>query len=104
MAGFDKYDIIFVATTSDYFLVTYDRIRLVMEDKKKGTLILDLSDPRTVDEGITALPGIKLLFRDQVAEIYEENIKSRIGIVPAIEKIIAKELPILSARMKQIEV
>ena len=104
LAGFDKYDIIFVATTSDYFLVTYDRIRLVMEDKKKGTLILDLSDPRTVDEGITALPGIKLLFRDQVAEIYEENIKSRIGIVPAIEKIIAKELPILSARMKQIEV
>ena len=104
LAGFDKYDIIFVATTSDYFLVTYDRIRLVMEDKKKGTLILDLSDPRTVDEGITALPGIKLLFRDQVAEIYEENIKSRIGIVPAVEKIIAKELPILSARMKQIEV
>ena len=26
-----------------------------MEDKKKGTLILDLSDPRTVEEGITAL-------------------------------------------------
>ena len=104
LAGFDKYDIIFVATTSDYFLITYDRIRLVMEDKKKGTLILDLSDPRTVDEGITALPGIKLLFRDQVAEIYEEDVKSRVGIVPAIEKIIAKELPILSARMKQMEV
>jgi glutamyl-tRNA reductase len=65
LAGFDKYDIIFVATTSDYFLITYERIRLVMEEKKKGTLILDLSDPRTVDEGITALPGIKLLFRLQ---------------------------------------
>ncbi len=75
LAGFDKYDIIFVATTSDYFLITFDRIKLVMEEKKKGTLILDLSDPRTVDEGITALPGIKLLFRDQIAEIYEENVK-----------------------------
>ena len=71
-----------------------------MEEKKKGTLILDMSDPRTVDEGITALPGIKLLFRDQVAEIYDENVKSRIGMVPAVEKIIAKELPVLSARMK----
>jgi glutamyl-tRNA reductase len=103
LAGFDKYDIIFVATTSDYFLITYDRIRLVMEEKKKGTLILDLSDPRTVDEGITVLPGIKLLFRDQVAEIFEENVKSRSGVVPAVEKIIEKELPILSARMKRLD-
>lgn len=100
LAGFDKYDIIFVATTSDYFLITYDIIHLVMEEKKKGTLILDISDPRAVDEGITTLPGIKLLFRDQVAEIYDENVRSRIGIVPAVEKIIAKELPILSARMQ----
>tara|TARA_Y100000385_G_scaffold96785_1_gene100142 strand:+ start:35 stop:601 length:567 start_codon:yes stop_codon:yes gene_type:complete len=100
---FDKYDIIFVATTSDYFLVTFDKIRLVMEEKKKGTLILDLSDPRTVDEGITALPGIKLLFRDQIAEIYEESVKDRSTIVPAVEKIIEKELPVLSARMKRLD-
>jgi glutamyl-tRNA reductase len=102
LATFDKYDIIFVATTSDYFLITFDRIKLVMEEKKKGTLILDLSEPRTVDEGITALPGIKLLFRDQIAEIYEENVKARSGIVPAVEKIIEKEVPILEATMKRI--
>jgi len=103
LVGFDKYDIVFVATTSDYFLITFDRIRLVMEEKKKGTLILDLSDPRTVDEGITALPGIKLLFRDQIAELYEESVKARVGIVPAVEKIIEKELPVLSARMKRLD-
>ena len=103
LAGFDKYDIVFVATTCDYFLITYERIRLVMEEKKKGTLVLDLSDPRTVDEGITALPGIKLLFRDQIAELYEESVKARVGIVPAVEKIIEKELPVLSARMKRLD-
>ena len=103
LSGFDKYDIILVATTSDYFLITYDRIRLVMAEKKKGTLILDLSDPRTVDEGITALPGIKLLFRDQIYEIFEENVKSRTGIVPAVEKIIEKELPVLSIRMTRFD-
>ena len=103
LAGFDKYNIIFVATTCDYFLITYERIRLVMEEKKKGTLILDLSDPRTVDEGITALPGIKLLFRDQIAELYEESVKARVGIIPAVEKIIEKELPVLSARIKRLD-
>lgn len=101
LASFNKYDIILVATTSDYFLITFDRIRLMMEDKKKGTLILDLSEPRTVDEGITALPGIKLLFRDQIFEIFEENVRARSGIVPAVEKIIEKELPVLSIRMKR---
>ena len=103
LAGFNKYDIIFVATTSDYFLITYDRIKLVMEDKKKGTLILDLSEPRTVDEGITALPGIKLLFRDQIYEIFEESVKTRSGVIPAVEKIISKEIPILSATMRRLD-
>ena len=103
LSTFDKYDIIFVATTSDYFLITFEQIRLVMEEKTKGTLILDLSDPRAVDEGIIALPGIKLLFRDQIAEIYEESVKSRSDVIPAVEKIIEKELPILSARMKKLD-
>ena len=103
LAGFDKYDIVFVATTSDYFLITYDQIHLVMEEKKKGTLILDLSDPRTVDEGITTLPGIKLLFRDQIFEIYDESVKARASIVPAVEKIIDKEIPILAATMKRLD-
>ena len=103
LVGFDKYDVIFVATTADYFLITFDRIRLVMEEKKKGTLILDISDPRAVEESITALPGIKLLFRDQVAEIYDESVKEQSGIVPAVEKIIAKEIPILSATMQRLD-
>ena len=86
LAGFDKFNIIIVATTADYFVIDLERIKLVMQEKKKGTLILDLSEPRAVEESIMELPGIKLLFRDQVAEIYEENTKLRSGIVPAVEK------------------
>ena len=37
----------------------------------------------------------------KVAEIYEENARLRAGIVPAVEKIIDKELPVLSASMKR---
>ena len=74
---------------------------LIISYYADGTRILDISDPRAVEETIMELPGIKLLFRDQVAEIYEENAKLRAGIVPAVEKIIDKELPILSASMKR---
>lgn len=104
LAGFDKYDIIFVATTADYFLITHEIIRLTMEEKTKGTLILDLSEPRAVAEDITSLHGIKLLFRDQISEIFEESVKARIGIVPAVEKIITKELPVLSLRMRKLDI
>lgn len=101
--GFAKYDIVLVATTSDYFLITPERVRLNLEDKKKGTLVLDLSDPRTVDEGIVAFPGVKLLFRDQVYELYNENAIAREKIVPAVEKIIDKELPLLSIMMQRMD-
>ncbi|MDA0756059.1 MAG: glutamyl-tRNA reductase [Crenarchaeota archaeon] len=102
LSGFDKFDIVIVATTADYFLINLERIKLVMQEKKKGTLILDISEPRAVEETIMELPRLKLLFRDQVAEIYEENAKSISDIVPAVEKIIDIQLPILSASMKRV--
>jgi glutamyl-tRNA reductase len=103
LKGFDKYDIVFVATTADYFLINYDKIRRIMESKTKGTLILDLSDPRAVDEKVSTLPGMKLMFSDQISELYEEDMKTRISKVPSVEAMIAKEVPILEETMKKIE-
>lgn len=103
LAGFDKYDIVFVATTADYFMINYDRLRMIMENKKKGTLILDISDPRAVDEKVSTFPGMKLMFRDQVAELYEEDVKARKGKVPSVEEMIAKEVPIIEATMKRLD-
>ncbi|MEK0327572.1 MAG: glutamyl-tRNA reductase [Nitrosopumilus sp.] len=104
LAGFDKYDIVFVATTADYFMINYDRLRMVMEKKTKGTLILDISDPRAVDEKVSQFPGMKLMFRDQVAEMYEEDVRARKGKVPSVEEMIGKEVPIIEATMKRIDV
>ena len=103
IAGFDKFDIIFVATTADYFIITYDKIRIVAGNKKKGTMILDISDPRAVDESVSTLPGTKLMFRDQIAEAEERNLLARKDLVRTVEKMISKEVPILEATMKRLE-
>ena len=103
LSGFDKFDIIFVATTADFFLINYDRIRMVMENKKKGTLILDVSDPRAVDEKVAIFPGMKLLFRDQISEMVEENATARKSKVPGMEKMITKEIPVIESMMKHID-
>ena len=103
MQGFDKFDLIFVATTADAFLITFDKINRIMKAKKKGTLILDLSDPRTVDEKISSIKGIKLVNPSQIAEMMEESTKSRKDAVSATEKMIGPEVPILEATLRRLD-
>ncbi len=100
--GLDKFDIIFVATTADAFLITFDKINKIMKNKKKGTLIMDLSDPRTVDEKIATIPGIKLINPAQIAEMIEDSTKARKNAIPAAEEMIKEELPIIDATIKQL--
>ena len=103
MQGFDKFDLIFVATTADAFLITFDKINRIMKAKKKGTLILDLSDPRTVDETISSIKGIKLVNPSQIAEMMEESTKSRKDAVSATEKMIGPEIPIIEATLRRLD-
>ena len=99
--NFAKFDIIFVATTADYFILEYDRIKRQMESKKTGTMILDISEPRAISEDVSMCSGLKLMFRDQVEEQYTEVIKMAHAKIPAVEKAIAKEVPTLDATMNK---
>ena len=101
MSGFDKFDIIFVATTADAFLITFKKIEKIMQKKKKGTLILDLSNPRTVDERISTIKGIKLVNPAQINEMIEKNTKKRTNAISAVEAMISQEIPIVEATMKR---
>jgi len=101
--GFDKFDIVFVATTADYFLITHEKIKRVVENKKTGVLILDISDPRAVGEKVSTIPGVKLMFKDQIIEMVEDNENIRMGKVPEVEKMIAKEVPVIEATMNRID-
>ena len=102
--GFKKYSIIIVAVTADYFIITYDKIKRVMKGHKKGMLILDISDPRAIEETVTKVPGIKLLFRDQITEMDDEKLMEALNKkVSAVEELIEKEVPILDAAMKNLE-
>ncbi|ABX12406.1 glutamyl-tRNA reductase [Nitrosopumilus maritimus] len=103
LSGFDNYDVIFVATTAPYFLVTYERITEAMKDKNKGMMILDLSNPRTVDEKVATIGGIKLMNLDQIAEMVEKNMNARLNKVKTVESIINEEVSVLEASMKRLE-
>ena len=97
------YDIVFVATAAPYFLVTHEKIQDSMNSKTNGMMILDLSNPRTVDEKVANIPGVKLMNLDQIAEMVDKNMRNRIGEVSKVEKIINEEVPVLEASMKRLE-
>ena len=103
ISGFEKYDVIFVATAAPYFLVTFDRITEAMKQSPKGKMILDLSNPRTVDEKVATIAGIKLMNIDQIAEMVDKNMRTRIGKITTAENIISEELPIVEAKMNSLD-
>jgi len=104
LSGFSNYDVLFVATIAPYFLVTFERIKNAMNDKKTGMMILDLSNPRTVDEKVTTISGIKMMNLDQIAEIVDKNMRNRVNEKTNAEKIISEEISVLEAQMKRLEV
>lgn len=111
LSGFAEYDVIFVATTAPYSLVTYERISQAMSNQnnnvdatqRAGMMILDLSNPRTVDEQVATIAGIKLMNLDQISEMVEKNIATRSGKVQAIENMIKEEVNVLESSMRRLE-
>jgi glutamyl-tRNA reductase len=103
LSGFENYDVLFVATTAPYFLVTFDRITNAVEKRKSGMMILDLSNPRTVDERVATIGGVKLMNLDQIAEMVEKNMDARLNKVKTVENIINEELTVLEASMKRLD-
>jgi glutamyl-tRNA reductase len=104
ISDFKSIDVLFVATMAPYFLVTYDRVKEAMESRKDGMLIMDLSNPRTVDDKVSTIEKIKVMNMDQIAELVDKNMKGRMGVVSSAENIINEELPVVEAAMKRLEV
>ena len=103
LSGFENYDVLFVATTAPYFLVTFDRITKAMKERKGGMMILDLSNPRTVDEKVATVGGVKLMNLDQIAEMVEKNMSARLNKAKTVENIISEEVSVLEASMKRLD-
>ncbi len=96
-------DIVFTATKAPYRLITHERIENAMEGRQQGMMIFDLSNPRTVDEKVTSIHGVKLVNMDQIAELVGKNMKSRIKEVRSAEKLIENEMKSVDTMMKRMK-
>jgi glutamyl-tRNA reductase len=100
--NFDNTDIIFVSTTAPYYLITYDRI-FKCNKKNAGMMIFDLSNPRTVEDKIATISGIKLVNIDQIAEIVDRNLKRRHEEIRMAEKMIQSGMQSMDLLFRKIK-
>jgi glutamyl-tRNA reductase len=98
-------DVIFTATMAPYRLITYERIENATRKTKrsKSMMIFDLSNPRTVDERVAAIRGVKLINMDQIAELAGKNMHSRMKEVNYAEKLINDEMKSFDTVMKRMK-
>jgi len=98
-----KVDVMFTATVAPYRLITFERIENAMKDRKEGMMIFDLSNPRTVDEKVATIHGIKLINMDQIAELVGKNMRSRMKEINSAEKLIDGEMKSVDTIMKRMK-
>lgn len=97
----ENIDMVFISTVAPYYLLTYERMAELMQNRKKGLMIFDLSNPRTVEEKIAELNKIKLVNIDQISEIVEKNVKKRKKEIQFAEEIIEEEIFLTKETLKR---
>ncbi|MER5175101.1 MAG: glutamyl-tRNA reductase [Candidatus Nitrosocosmicus sp.] len=97
----ENIDVVFISTVAPYYLLTYERMADITQNRKKGLMIFDLSIPRTVEDKIATLNKIKLVNIDQISEIVEKNVKKRKKEIQSAEKIIEEEMFSIKETLKR---
>ncbi|MBK5190658.1 MAG: glutamyl-tRNA reductase [Methanosarcinales archaeon] len=89
-------DIAICTTSAPHYILDFKLMARVMEHRRTDNelLIIDIANPKDVEERVGELKGIELYDLDSLYEISEENLKRRLSEVSKVERIIEEELEI----------
>ena len=95
-------DVVFCSTSAPHFLLTKELLSrlIVARQNKNDMLIVDISNPRNVEETIKELPQVKLYNIDDLTLIAERNKQERQKSVQEAFKIVNEELVLLERAVK----
>ena len=88
-------DVVFCATSAPHYLLTTELLSKIMEKNGKGVLVIDISNPRNVEETIKTLPHVELYDIDDLSSIAERNKLERQKSVQDAYRIVEEELELL---------
>ena len=99
-------DVVFCSTSAIHYLLTKELVSkiTVPRQNKNDLLIIDISNPRNVEESIKELPHVKLYNIDDLTLIAERNKQERQNNVQKAYEIIDEELAAVERAVKEYSV
>jgi glutamyl-tRNA reductase len=95
-------DLVISATSAPHYILRRGDLDEVMARRTKGTLLMiDIANPRDIDEDVGEIPGVELRNIDSLRQISAGNMRLRMAEMERAEAIIAEELDLLKAKYKR---
>ncbi len=95
-------DLVIVATSAPHSVITKNLLGGVIEKRKgKKLLIIDLSQPRNVDEDVSNFPTVELRNIDNLRGVAQSNLEMRLKEVEKAEEIIQDEFKSLELMLQR---
>jgi glutamyl-tRNA reductase len=88
-------DVLICATAAPHLIITKKMVEAQVRGKR--LIIIDITNPRNVEESVSQVPGVVLQNMDSLKKISEANMERRRAEIVHVERIIAEEM----ARLKK---
>ena len=87
-------DVAISTTSAPHYVLDYDSMARIMAHRRTDNdlLIIDIANPKDVEERVSEIDGIRLYDLDSLYGISEENLKKRLSEVCKVELIIREEI------------
>ncbi|MEM2999030.1 MAG: glutamyl-tRNA reductase [Candidatus Bathyarchaeia archaeon] len=99
-------DVVICSTAAPHYLLTKNTVSKLMNQRQNEAdlLIIDISNPRNVEETIKEVPKVKLYCIDDLQLIAEKNKQKRLKSIEKASAIIEQELVLLNRDIKILSV
>lgn len=98
-----KVNVVIVAVSAPKPIIALEKVKSVLSEYPDGQklLIIDISQPRCVEETVGKLPHVELMNIDDLKTIVDHNVKKRLDEVDKAKKIVTEEMNHLELLLKK---
>jgi glutamyl-tRNA reductase len=100
-------DVVISATSAPHPVLTAEIMRPILKDRSDhgdrchDLLMIDIANPRDIEDPVADLPGVKLYNIDGLKAISDSNLHKRMQEIEKVEKIIEDEYDLLTIQYKR---
>jgi glutamyl-tRNA reductase len=94
-------DVVISGTGAPHYVLTREMVERTMESRNRKLLLIDIANPRDIEESVTELENVELCNIDNLRIISEKTLKMRKEEAKKAEAIVQEELKLLNLQYKR---